>query len=92
MASIMVRSRVRSCNDNEDGSPRFYTEWSETTASWKKAWAIVDDCADRGECHKWRLGEDSDFYFLDIGGTAEMAAQREWFRAFMERMGVTDAV
>lgn len=62
---IVVRSRAKLINGV------WYTEWSETTRSWKKAWAIVDDCdASRDECHKWKIGNTQ---FLDIGGVSEAA-------------------
>ena len=85
--SIMVRSRVQSCESHSDGSPRFYTEWHETTRSWKKAWRIVDECADRSECRKWRTNDQSAYWFLDIGGVDERATCQAWHQAFMERMG-----
>ena len=86
--SIMVRSRVRSHNNHEEGSPKYYTEWAETVHSWKAVWSIVTDCcAKLSEYRQWQLGEDSHHWFLDIGGVDELAALHAWFEAFMKRMG-----
>lgn len=76
--TIIVRERT---NHNNGG--RWWTTWSEETRSWKKAWAIVDQCgADRDACRKWQA--ESGLWFLDIGGVEE----RTEFKAFLADLDV----
>jgi hypothetical protein len=65
---IMVRSRRLVCGN-------WISEWTQTCHSWKSAWAVVAEAAERTECRVWSLTDrkrSAGSWFIDIGGNEEL--------------------